>query len=255
MTLPTLEDRAGKMNSVSPLLRLCDLSFSYGALKAADGISLALESGEALGIIGPNGAGKTTLLDLIMGTKRASHGRIELEGREISSLPPHGRCHLGIARSFQIPRPFSGMTVLENVLVGATRGGARSEKESVGEAIQVLERTGLLMLANERTGRLRLLERKRLELARALSTAPRVLLLDETAGGLSDMETGSLIETIRGINAEGTAIVWIEHVVHALTAVVKRLLVLDQGRVLTEGAPEAVIRSKAVQEVYLGVPT
>ncbi|MBD9627072.1 ABC transporter ATP-binding protein [Ensifer sp. ENS06] len=236
------------------LLQLEGLSLSYGALKVTNDVTMSVEAGTALGIIGPNGAGKSTLLDLIMGSRRPDAGRVMLEGADITHVSAQERCDLGIARAFQIPRPFSGMTVFENILLGATHGGRYSESKGTSIAVDVLEVTGLSRLANASSGSLRLLDRKRLEMARALATRPRILLLDEVAGGLSDIECANFIETIRTIHRCGTTIIWIEHIVHALLAVVQRLFVLNQGARLAEGPPREVIELPSVRQVYLGVP-
>jgi branched-chain amino acid transport system ATP-binding protein len=238
---------------MSPLLSLDRISKSFGSLTVADEISFALGAGEALGIIGPNGAGKSTLFNLITGGLRPDAGRIHFAGRDITNLPPHDRCRAGIGRSYQIPHPFAKMTVLENLLVGAVFASGRSEHACYDHCVEVLEATGLLPRANQRAGTLTLLGRKRLELARALATRPRVLLLDEIAGGLTEHECQELIGAIRAIHAGGTAIVWIEHIVHALTAVVGRLIVINFGKLLAEGEPAAVMADPLVQEVYLGI--
>jgi branched-chain amino acid transport system ATP-binding protein len=240
-------------DSAAPLLKLESVSKSFGSLKVTDRLSLEVRRGEALGIIGPNGAGKTTLMNLIAGDMPASSGRIMFDDRDITTLPPSARCHAGIARSYQIPHPFIGLTVYENVLVGATFGAGHREAAARPLALRVLERTGLGAKANRLAGSLPLLDRKRLELARALSTEPQLLLLDEIAGGLTEHEVHELIDTIRSIHAEGVTIVWIEHIVHALLAVVERLVALDFGRLLTQGEPTAVMADPAVQEIYMGI--
>lgn len=236
------------------MLELSDVSFRYGTLTVTDGVSLSVGQDEALGVIGPNGAGKSTLLDLMMGTKLPAEGRITFDGRDITRMPAQTRAGLGIARAFQVPRPFHGMTVFENVLVGATGGGRRNERAAYERCFGVLEQTGLIGHAREPASALRLLDRKRLELARALATGPKLLLLDEVAGGLTDMECKSLIETIRGVSASGVAIVWIEHIVHALLAVVNRLCVIDQGALIADGDPGEVIQTDKVREIYMGTP-
>jgi branched-chain amino acid transport system ATP-binding protein len=236
-----------------PLLCLDGISKSFGALQVIDRLSLALGAGEALGIIGPNGAGKSTMFNLVTGDLRPSAGRILFVGEDITAYPAHLRCRRGIGRSYQIPHPFSGMTVLENLLVAAVFGTGRREAACYGDCLDVLERTGLLAKANLAAGGLTLLERKRLELARALATGPKVLLLDEIAGGLTESECQALIETIRTIHASGVSIIWSEHVVHALVAVVSRLVVIDFGRRIAEGEPAAVMANPAVQEIYLGI--
>ena len=236
-----------------PILALENVSKSFSALKVADGVSFALEAGEALGIIGPNGAGKSTLLNLITGNLKADGGRIAFAGQDVTAWPPMRRCLLGIGRSFQIPQPFEKLTVFENLLVAAAFGAGRREDEAADRCADILATTGLLDRANAPAGSLSLLGRKRLELARALATQPKLLLLDEIAGGLTEAECASLVETVRGLRASGVSIVWIEHVLHALNAVVERLLVLDFGKVIADGEPQAVMRSRAVREIYLGI--
>ena len=235
------------------LLVLEGVSKSFGALKVVDQVSLAVEENEALGILGPNGAGKTTLFNLISGDLKPDGGRILLAGENITTLAPHRRCRSGIGRSYQIPHPFSGMTVFENLLVAAVFGGGASETEAAARCSDTLSRTGLARRANQLAGSLTLLDRKRLELARALATRPRVLLLDEIAGGLTEHEAQALVETIQGIRAQNVAIVWIEHVVHALLACVQRLVVLNFGALIAQGEPHAVVTSPEVQRVYMGI--
>jgi branched-chain amino acid transport system ATP-binding protein len=238
---------------VSALLQLEGVSKSFGSLTVTENLSLALAEGEALGIIGPNGAGKTTLFNLITGRLKVDSGRIRFAAHDITAQPPHERCRRGIGRSYQIPHPFAKMTVLENLLVGAVFASGQSEHACHAHCVEILDQTGLLLRANQLAGSLTLLGRKRLELARALATRPKVLLLDEIAGGLTEHECRELIVTIQEIRRGGTAIVWIEHVVHALLAVVERLVVLNFGRLLAEGEPQAVMRDPAVREVYLGI--
>jgi branched-chain amino acid transport system ATP-binding protein len=234
------------------ILELDDISKRFGQLKVADAISFGVTEGEALGIVGPNGAGKTTLFSLIGGALSPDRGRVRLLGKDITDASPQARCAAGIARTHQVPRPFGRLTVFENVLVGACFATPRSEKDAVDLCGAVLETTGLLGHANKLAGALPLLDRKRLELARALATRPRVLLLDEIAGGLTDGECAVLIDMIRAIGASGVSILWIEHIVYALLAVVTRLVVLNFGQVVAEGEPRAVMASQAVREIYLG---
>ena len=238
---------------MTALLALQGVSKSFGALKVADNVSLALQGDEALGILGPNGAGKTTLFNLISGDLQPDAGRVLLGGDDITALAPHRRCRAGIGRSYQIPHPFSGMTVFENLLVAAVFGGGMSESEAGGLCVDILARTALARRANQLAGSLTLLDRKRLELARALATRPRVLLLDEIAGGLTEHEARALVETILGIRAQGVAIIWIEHVVHALLACVQRLVVLNFGALIAQGEPREVMASPEVQRVYMGI--
>jgi branched-chain amino acid transport system ATP-binding protein len=236
------------------MLELKTVSKAFGMIVVASDIDLSLARGEALGIIGPNGAGKSTLFNLITGMLRPDRGRILLEGRDITGLPPEQRCRAGLGRSFQIPLPFEHLSVFENLSVAALFGGGMSQAEAVQVCGETLALTGLEAKANLRAGSLSLLDRKRLELARALATRPRILLLDEIAGGLTDAECHILIETIRSIHARGISIIWIEHVVHALLAVVSRLVVLDFGRIVAQGLPSEVMRSSEVQTIYMGVP-
>jgi branched-chain amino acid transport system ATP-binding protein len=236
------------------LLRLESLEKSFGAVRVADKVSLSVEEGEALGIIGPNGAGKTTLFALICGALRPASGKVWLDGRDLSGLDSQARCLSGIGRSHQVPLPFEKLTVFENVLTAACFGQGKRERDVVEHCGEVLERTHLLAKANRLAGSLTLLDRKRLELARALATKPRLLLLDEIAGGLTEGECRDLVGMIRAIRDSGVTLIWIEHIVHALTAVVSRLVVLNYGRVIAEGEPQAVMNSDEVQAIYLGSP-
>jgi branched-chain amino acid transport system ATP-binding protein len=236
------------------MLELKSVSKAFGMIVVASDIDLSLARGEALGIIGPNGARKSTLFILNTGMQRPDRGSFLLEGRDITGLPPEQRCRAGIGRSFQIPLPFEHLSVFENLSVAALFGGGMSQAEAVQVCGETLALTGLEAKANLRAGSLSLLDRKRLELARALATRPRILLLDEIAGGLTDAECHILIETIRTIHARDVSIIWIEHVVHALLAVVSRLVVLDFGRIVAQGVPSEVMRSSEVLTIYMGVP-
>jgi branched-chain amino acid transport system ATP-binding protein len=239
---------------MAALLSLEGASLRFGALQVLDDLSVELAKGTALGVVGPNGAGKTTMLHVLAGQLRPDAGRVVFDGLDVTGLPARRRCRLGIARTYQVPQPFSGLTVFENALVGATFGGADGPgADPVAAAVEALERTGLLALANRRAGSLTLLERKRLELARALATGPRVLLLDEIAGGLTEPETVELVAGIAELRDAGVAILWIEHIVHALVSVVDRLVAINFGRKLVEGEPRAVLASAEVRDVYLGV--
>jgi branched-chain amino acid transport system ATP-binding protein len=236
-----------------PILALHGVSKSYGALKVTDQVSLAVEAGETLGILGPNGAGKTTLFNLIGGDARADSGRVEFDGRDITALAPHRRCRLGLGRTYQIPQPFGQMTVFENLVAAACFGGGQRERDAWHTASEVLEHTGLHAFANQYAGSLTLLNRKRLELARALATKPKLLLLDEIAGGLTEHEARVLVDELARIKAQGVTMVWIEHVVHALLAIADRLFVINFGQPIALGAPQAVMANPEVQRVYLGV--
>ncbi|MBX2839082.1 MAG: ABC transporter ATP-binding protein [Gammaproteobacteria bacterium] len=234
-------------------MALSEISKSFGAVTVADAVSFELPAGQALGIIGPNGAGKTSLFNLITGTLAPDSGRVQFAGKDVTRMAAAMRCRLGIARSFQIPQPFTGMSVFENVLVGARHGDGLSKPKANIRSVEILEQTGLLEKANDVAGQLTLLERKRLELARALAAGPELLLLDEIAGGLTEHECQSLIQTIEEIKSTGVTIVWIEHIVHALLAVVDRLIVIDFGRVVADGEPNIVMQSQVVQDVYIGL--
>ena len=236
------------------LLQLSSVSKHYGALKAVDNVSIAVEDGEALAVIGPNGAGKTTLFNLIAGDAAPTQGQIDFQGSNMTAMPPHARSRLGIGRSHQIPHPFANMTVFENLLVGAIYGGQTSERQGYGRCADVLKVTGLYDKANVPARTLTLLQRKRLELARALAIQPKLLLLDEIAGGLTEYECGELVKTIKDIHGRGTTIVWIEHIVHALVSVASRLIVMNFGQILAQGVPHEVMADARVREVYMGIP-
>src|SRR5881409_855956 len=235
------------------LLALDGVSKSYGALKVTDRISFEVRAGETLGVLGPNGAGKTTLFNLITGDVKADGGRIEYEGRDVSGLRPHQRCRAGIGRSYQVPQPFGHMTVFENLVTAACFGGGQNERDAWATARDVLEQTGLLPHANKLAGSLTLLNRKRLELARALATRPKLLLLDEIAGGLTEHEAKELVDELKRIKSRGVTMIWIEHVVHALLAIADRLFVINFGQALAEGEPRAVMDNPEVRRVYMGM--
>ncbi|MGJ7439721.1 ABC transporter ATP-binding protein [Aquipuribacter sp. MA13-6] len=235
-----------------PLLQATGLSVSFGRLQVLDGVDLHVAAGETLGIVGPNGAGKSTLLNVVTGVLRPDAGTVRLDGRDVTRDPAHVRCRDGIGRSYQVPRPFGQMTVLENVLVSATFGAGLRRRAARGAAVEVLEQLDLLHCADTPAGALPLLDRKRLELARAMASRPRLVLLDEIAGGLTEQEVPELVATVDGLKRTGVAIVWIEHVVHALLAVADRLMCLTYGHVLAEGDPREVMASPEVRRTYLG---
>ena len=235
-----------------PALEVGDIVKSYGSLAVLSGISLTVGAAEAVGIVGPNGAGKTTLLDVLTGTLPPDSGYVRLLGWDATRLSPPLRARMGLGRTFQVPRPLAGLTVFENALVGARRAARLGGQAAYQAAYDALVTTDMVRLANAQATSLRLLDRKRLELARALAARPRVLLLDEIAGGLSDPETDQLLETIRRVNQAGTAIVWVEHVIRVLSAVATRLVCLADGRVIADGPPAQVLASDAVKSAYLG---
>ncbi len=239
-------------DGTTTLLELDKISKSFGRVVVADTMSLTVGAGELVGIVGPNGAGKSSLFGLIAGDLRPSSGDIIFEGQTVTRKDAAARCRLGIGRTFQVPKPFGAMTVFENVLVAVQQGAGLRRRQSQAVAASVLEVTGLAASANSPAERLGLLSRKRLEVARALATSPRLLLLDEVAGGLTDPEVVQLSDIVRQVSAAGVAIVWIEHVVHALTATVSRLLCLAGGSIIGDGEPTAVLALPAVREVFLG---
>src|ERR1700734_3046103 len=236
----------------TPLLELDGVTKRFGQVVIAEDLSLAVGAGDTVGIVGPNGAGKTSLFGLISGDLAPDAGAVQFAGRTVTRLDAAGRCRLGVGRTYQVPRPFADMTVFENLLVAAQQGGGLRRRASYAAAADARDRTGMRGQANVPAERLGLLQRKRLELARALATQPTLLLLDEVAGGLTDPEGAQLVEIVRDVNAEGTAVIWIEHVVRALTPVVSRLICLTGGKFVGDGAPATVLADPAVREVFLG---
>lgn len=240
--------------TTAPILEARGIGKQFGALVVLDDVAIRVAAGGAVGIIGPNGAGKTTLLDILAGAQSPDQGTVKFRGDDVTSLGAADRCRLGVGRTHQVPRPFVDMTVFENAFVGATNGAGLKGSAAHTKAIDALERTGLLPYANRRADTLGLLDRKRLEMARALATDPTVLLLDEIAGGLTDEETHELVESIQALGQAGVAIIWIEHVVHALVRVAERLICMTAGQVLAEGKPDAVMNDPKVIEAYMGTP-
>jgi branched-chain amino acid transport system ATP-binding protein len=235
-----------------PLLQLDRVTKRFGRVVIAEELSLAVGERDTVGIVGPNGAGKTSLFGLISGDLAPDGGEIRFADRAVTRLDAAARCRLGIGRTYQVPRPFVDMTVFENVLVAAQQGAGLRRRASYAAAVDALDRTGMSGQANVPAARLGLLQRKRLELARAVATRPMLLLLDEVAGGLTDPEVAELVEIVRAVNADGTAVIWIEHVVRALTPVVTRLICLSGGRFVGDGEPASVLADPAVREVFLG---
>ena len=236
----------------SPLLEGDGLVKRYGELTVLDGVRFRVGAGDAVGVVGPNGAGKTTLLSVLAGSVAPNAGVVRLRGDDVTRLPPNVRCRRGIGRAHQVPRPFGGMTVLENVFVGVSAGAGLRGRLAHARCVEVLELCGLIDLANRRADSLGLLHRKRMELARSLATGPAVLLLDEIGAGLTDAEADELVATIRELRRQGVAIAWIEHIVHVLVQVVDRLVCMDAGRVIAEGPPREVMENAAVIDAYLG---
>ncbi len=235
------------------LLEVERVSKGFGGVRAVHDVSFTLEEGELLGIMGPNGSGKTTLFNLIAGALAPDAGRIRLSGRDIAGLTPHRICARGVARTFQLVRPFAGLTALENVLVGRLYGRARgTTAEAVAEAERLLALVGLEDRARVPAAQLTLIDRKRLELARALATAPRLLLLDEFMAGLNPVETAGAMTLIRTLVAGGVSVLMVEHIVWALMYLSRRIIVLSAGEKIADGPPEAVAADPAVVDVYLG---
>lgn len=240
------------MTSSSSILRSDGISMSFGSFKVLNDISLNVTSGEIVGVLGPNGAGKTTYMNLLTGALLPTRGRVHLLGEDITKLDTAERCHRGLARTHQVPKPFLGMTVFENVLVAVNHGRITHEADPITEAWQVLEETELAHLANRPAETLGLLDRKRLELSRALATDPKILLLDEIGGGLTDTEGDALVALIRRIHSRGITIIWIEHIMRLLLESCTRLVCMAEGEILADGEPQEVIQSPAVQTAYFG---
>ncbi len=240
------------MDADAPILVAEGLHKRFGALVVLDGVDLSVGAGEALGIVGPNGAGKTTLLSVLAGAQPPNRGTIRFRGENVTDLSAPIRCRRGLARTHQIPKPFSGMTVFENVYVAATHGGVLARAGAYDRVTDALALCGMLKLANRPAETLGLLDRKRLELARALATGPSLLLLDEIGGGLTDAEASELVETIRELSRRRIGIVWIEHIVHVLLQVAERLICLDAGRIIADGDPRSVLAHRDVVAAYLG---
>lgn len=246
-----MEKSPGDIPPKQKLLKAQGLCKAFGRVQAVVDISMDVLEGEILGVLGPNGSGKTTLFNLLTGIERPDGGAIVFQDRDITRRPVHQRCRMGIGRTYQIPRPFGHMTVLENLLVAATQGTGQSEKAVRRHVDETLELTGLASKKNNFARSLPLLDRKRLETARALATRPRLLLLDEIAGGLTESEARQILEILREVNQKGVSIIWIEHIV-SLMAHVDRILALDQGRRLLCADPRTVLSSPSIAACYMG---
>jgi branched-chain amino acid transport system ATP-binding protein len=237
-----------------PVLRTERLSRRFGGLHAVSDVSFSIPEGQTLGVIGPNGAGKSTLINLVTGHIRPTSGRVLIDGRDLTGARPWVIAHAGVARTFQIVKPFRGMTVRENVAVGILYGphGARRVAQARRDADAVLAEVGLAHLGERAPGELSVADARRLEFAKALALRPRLLLLDEVMAGLRHSEIGPSLELIRTLKARGITIVVVEHVMRAILAISDRVLVLDQGAVLTDGHPREVLSDPRVVEAYLG---
>jgi branched-chain amino acid transport system ATP-binding protein len=235
------------------ILDVKNLTKAFGSLHAVSNLSFDVQEGEILGMMGPNGAGKTTVFNLITGVYKPTHGTVHFKETDVTHMPAPQRCRLGIGRTYQIPRPFENMTVLENLLVGAEYGANLKGKEALVLAMEILEFTGLLPKKDLFAGKLPLLDRKRLELAKGLSTQPKLLLIDEVAAGLTEAEVVELLQLVKSVQQKGVTIIWVEHILMMMNKGVDRLLVINGGQWLMCGNPKECMDSKEVQEVYLGM--
>ena len=236
------------------MLELVDVSVRFGGLRALDGLSFTVQPGEILGVIGPNGSGKSTAFNVITGAVKSDHGRVVYEGEDITGLPAHRIARKGIARTFQVVRPFPHLTALENVLAGRLFGGegAPRDEASVTESMAVLEKVGLAGKAYVRAESFTILERKWLEVGRALAGQPKLMLLDEFMAGVASGEIPAAVDMVKSINASGVTVVLVEHIIKAITDACDRVVVLDAGRKLVEGSVGDVVRDPDVIEAYLG---
>ena len=238
-----------------PLLRVDNLTKRFGGFTALDGISIAIRPGERFGLIGPNGSGKTTLINCISGVFGVDAGTISFRGEDISGLPAYRRTRRGIARSFQIPRPFKSMTVIENLMVALDFAGAGHGLNSTGqqrEVMDLLDRMGLGAKARTPSGALSQVELRKMELARAMAARPKLLISDEAMAGLSASEIDEVLELLLKLNGEGITIIMIEHIMHAVMRFSERVMCLDAGQIIAIGAPAEVMANSRVQEAYLG---
>ena len=237
---------------MADILQVSGLTRAYGAVRVASDVHFNVAEGEILGIIGPNGAGKTTLFGMLSGHVAPSAGQVVFRGEDITHLVTHDRARRGIARTFQVPRPFGQMSVLDNLRVAATFAGGLRGAENIDWIERTLAITGLVRHAETLAGRLPLLVRKRHELARALAMRPRLLLIDEVAAGLTESEVDEFIALVRRIRDMGITVVWIEHVMRTMLTATDRLMALAGGKVLALGKPREVIEMPEVKHVYLG---
>jgi len=239
---------------VDVLLDVRDVVKRFGGFQALSGVSLEVRQGERFGLIGPNGSGKTTLINCISGALRNESGSIRFAGRDITTLPAHRRTRLGIARSFQIPKPFASMTVLENLCIPLEYAAhAHSHGADVAkEAMEILDLIGLAPKARITPSGLTQIEMRKLELARAMAARPKLLISDEAMAGLSSAEVDDILEILFALNARGITIIMIEHIMRAVMRFSERIVVLDAGEKIAEGAPDTIVANKAVEKAYLG---
>ncbi len=237
---------------MATILAMKKVNAGYGRISVLDGLNLRVERGQTLGVIGPNGSGKTTMINTLSGLILPTRGTILFDGCDITRMPPDARCRLGIGRTFQVPRPFERMRVFENVLTAAAFGSGEGKRENWKRAEEALERTGLGGKDDIIAGELNLLDRKRLEIARALGTRPSLLLLDEIAAGLTSEEVGEILRIVGDLKEEGLTIIWIEHIIETLQAAADELICMAEGRNIISGTAEKVLRSEEVIKLYLG---
>ena len=237
---------------MAALLEVRGVSKHFGGFTALSEVSIAIAPGERFGLIGPNGSGKTTLINCISGTLRNEAGSIRFQDSEVSRLPAYQRTRLGIARSFQVPRPFHAMTVLENLLVPFAYVAHRKDRDAEGEAMEILRRMGLADKAQALSSQLSQVELRKLELARAMAARPRLLISDEAMAGLSGAEVDEVLKILFDLNAAGITVIMIEHIMQAVMRFSQRVVCLDAGKIICEGTPASIVANPEVQKAYLG---
>lgn len=249
-----MSDHRVNEREVASVLDVKDVSVSFGGLRALDGVSFTVEEGEILGLIGPNGSGKSTTFNAVTGTLKTSGGTITFAGEDITGLPPHRIAHKGVARTFQVVRPFAHLTALQNVLAGRLfgGGGAKRNSSTINDAMEVLDTVGLADKAHVKAEAFTILERKWLEVGKALAGRPKLILLDEFMAGISPKQIPEAVDLVKSINASGVTVIVVEHIIKAITGACDRAIVLEAGRLLAEGSVDEIVRNPDVIEAYLG---